>query len=81
MGGVSTVTIKGQVTIPVAIRESLGLKPRERVVFVKEGNRIYLKPIKSFLEMGGSLPSKRRFVINSMKRAARGYVVQRHKSS
>lgn len=30
----ATVTSKGQVTIPVAIRRALGMEPRDRVVFI-----------------------------------------------
>lgn len=81
MTAVSTMTIKGQVTIPVAIREELGLAPREMVVFVKEGKRVYFEPIKSFLEMGGSLRSRRRFSLTEMKKTAQKYVAQRHQSS
>jgi antitoxin PrlF len=32
----TTVTVKGQVTIPKAIRDALGVKPGDRVVFVQQ---------------------------------------------
>ena len=41
----STLTSKGQTTIPKAIREYLDLKPGDRIDFVTEGDRVYLKPI------------------------------------
>ncbi len=34
----TTLTRKGQVTIPVEIRSRLGLKPRDKVVFELEGD-------------------------------------------
>jgi AbrB family looped-hinge helix DNA binding protein len=36
---VSTVTSKGQVTIPLAIRKVLGIHPGTRLEFVAEGNQ------------------------------------------
>jgi AbrB family looped-hinge helix DNA binding protein len=36
------VTTKGQVTIPLAIREKLGIQPASEVDFVEEGGRVYL---------------------------------------
>jgi len=40
----STMTVKGQVTIPKAIRDKLGLKPGQQVEFVEIGDRIELRP-------------------------------------
>lgn len=34
----ATVTVKGQVTIPKAIREVLGVRPGDRVVFLRQGD-------------------------------------------
>ena len=45
-----TVTQKGQVTIPLAVRRLLGIKPNDRVAFrVKEG-RVELLPAQISLE-------------------------------
>lgn len=33
MTNTTTITSKGQVTIPIRIRRALGLKPRDRVIF------------------------------------------------
>lgn len=45
----SSVSPKGQVTIPQPIRERLGIKPRDRVVFRLEGNAVRIEPVKSWL--------------------------------
>lgn len=37
------VTVKGQVTIPIQIREKLGITPNSEVDFVEEGGRVYIK--------------------------------------
>lgn len=39
----SSVTTKGQVTIPIELREKLGIKPGDRVGFVTEGKRVLLQ--------------------------------------
>ncbi|MBC7318841.1 AbrB/MazE/SpoVT family DNA-binding domain-containing protein, partial [Candidatus Bipolaricaulota bacterium] len=45
----SKVTTKGQATIPKEIRELLGLKPGDRVMFLKRGDEIVLYPVKGTL--------------------------------
>lgn len=46
----SAVTTKGQVTIPVELREKLGIKPGDRVGFVDEGGRIVLQRQETAIE-------------------------------
>ena len=36
------VTVKGQVTIPLHIREKLGITPATEVDFLEEGDRVFL---------------------------------------
>ncbi len=48
----TTVTQKGQVTIPVEIRSRLGLKPRDKVVFEMEGETVRLRPLASKILRG-----------------------------
>ncbi len=43
----TTITQKGQVTIPAEIRSRLGLKPRDRVRFEVQGNVVTLRPAPS----------------------------------
>lgn len=39
----STITSKGQTTIPAEIRDMLGLKPGDKVRYVTHGSRVYLR--------------------------------------
>ncbi len=39
------VSTKGQVTIPLALREKTGIVPGSEVEFVEEGRRVYLRKI------------------------------------
>lgn len=41
-----TITPKGQVTIPVSLREELNLKPGDRVIYEKSSGGILVKPAK-----------------------------------
>lgn len=41
----TTVSTKGQLVIPVQIRESLGIEPGTRVAIRQEGMRLILEPI------------------------------------
>jgi AbrB family looped-hinge helix DNA binding protein len=46
----SSVTTKGQVTIPIDLREKLGIKPGDRVSFVDGGDRIVLQRLETAIE-------------------------------
>lgn len=57
----STLTSKGQVTIPKEIREVLGLKEHDRVNFVKRGGDVLIKPVKGdIFGLRGSVKPKNR---------------------
>jgi antitoxin PrlF len=43
VGRITTITSKGQVTIPKAVRDALGLKPADRVEFVVEDGTARLR--------------------------------------
>jgi len=47
---VTTITKKGQVTIPAEIRRILGFKAKDKVAFSIEGNVVRLAPAKYNLE-------------------------------
>lgn len=49
------VTSKGQVTVPKAVRDALGIKEGDEVTFRVEGNRAVLALTPDFLELAGSI--------------------------
>ena len=52
----STITRKGQVTIPKTIRDRLGVKEGEKVLFVMRGEEVVLKVVKgTILDLRGSV--------------------------
>ena len=46
----SSVSEKGQVTIPKEMREALGVKPKDKVAFKLDGNEIKVVPVGSPVE-------------------------------
>lgn len=57
----STMTRKGQVTIPKEIRDKLGLTEGDRVFFVPRGDEIVLKVLRgNILDLRGSVRPKKR---------------------
>jgi len=68
----STITSKGQITIPKAVRDALKVKEGDQVVFVFEGDRAYLYPIrrKSLTELRGVFQDRRPFPGREVERAA-----------
>jgi AbrB family looped-hinge helix DNA binding protein len=49
------VTSKGQVTVPKAVREALGINDGDEVIFRVEGNRAVLARTVDFLSLAGSI--------------------------
>lgn len=55
MDAVAKLTSKGQVTVPKAVRDALGLEEGDQVVFHVEGNRAVLARTPDFLSLAGSM--------------------------
>lgn len=55
----TTLTQKGQVTIPESVRRALNLKPRDRVLIALDGDRAVLIPLRqrSLSQLRGALPA------------------------
>lgn len=52
----ATVTAKGQITLPKGLRDALGLKAGDKVLFRVHKDRAVLAKVPSFLELAGSVP-------------------------
>ena len=51
----STVTSKGQITIPKTMRDTLRIRAKDKVDFTLEEGRIVLKPVTTLRELRGSV--------------------------
>jgi AbrB family looped-hinge helix DNA binding protein len=58
----STITTKGQVTIPIEVRRLLGVKSRDRVAFIVQGEKVELRKTESVVaRTAGALRGNRSF--------------------
>ena len=77
----SAITVKGQATIPKAIREHLRLKPGDRVkFFVHPDGSVVLLPKRPSAALRGMLKTRRTVSIEDMNEAvARGAIARARK--
>lgn len=71
----ATVTQKGQVTIPLNIRNFLGLKPYSRVGFSRINNRVVLESTPDIMDLAGFIKAPKG--VNAIK--AREYMQTHYK--
>jgi antitoxin PrlF len=55
MDAAAKLTSKGQVTVPKAVRDALGLKEGDEIIFRVEGNRAVLARTPDFLTLAGTV--------------------------
>ncbi|MBI2913421.1 MAG: hypothetical protein HYY03_05825 [Chloroflexi bacterium] len=67
------MTQRGQVTVPAEVRRLLGLKPRDKVAFEIEDDKVQLLPARFTLEsaFGSVKPATRTREFKAISRAAR----------
>ena len=70
---VTTMTQRGQVTVPAEVRRLLGLKPRDKVAFEIADDQVRLVPARFTLEsaFGSVKPATRTSQFKAISRAAR----------
>jgi AbrB family looped-hinge helix DNA binding protein len=56
MDVLATVTSKGQITVPKAIRDALGIEAGDRVAFRVDGDRVLMARTPDFLDLAGTIP-------------------------
>ena len=76
MDTAARVTSKGQVTIPKAVRDALGIRLGDEVVFRVEGRRAVLARTPDFLDLAGTVA-----VPAAKRNAAWDEVVRKARSS
>lgn len=81
MDAAARVTSKGQVTVPKAVREALGIKEGDELVFRVEGNRAVLARTAGFISLAGSVhvpPARRNAAWDDVIRKTRAARAPKH---
>ncbi|HZM04601.1 MAG TPA: type II toxin-antitoxin system PrlF family antitoxin [Candidatus Saccharimonadales bacterium] len=76
---ISTLTDKGQTTVPQEIRDALKVKPRQRLTWsLRDDGTAVVRPQPSALKLFGSLKSSKKFPGRAAEQAAVVQSVGRH---
>lgn len=75
----STVTSKGQVTIPKPIRDALGIGPNDRIAFIRKGESVLLQPLRTLKTFRGAVKSKGPVTFSTERSLAKKAVAKRVK--
>lgn len=81
MNGFSTLTQKGQVSIPKSIRDYFDLKPFDKVRFEIQYGKIVAEPVLSINDMLGIVPTKKTLSKNEYKTEIRKHVLKKYDRS
>jgi len=81
MDTISTITERGQVVIPVAIRQHLGLKPSDKLFFQLDDGKIIAQPLLSIQQAMGVIKTHKRHTKKEYKKAILKAVAQKHQKS
>jgi len=74
----STITAKGQVTIPKEIRKTLRLKTADRLLFLQEKGRVILYPIKgNILNVYATIKQKKPLDFKNLRKKTKEEVSKR----
>ena len=74
---IATVTSKGQVTIPKAIRKIMGIHPNDKIDFALENNHVILRPLKTLKDLRGSVASVDKTDLKKQRKVVREAVGKR----
>jgi len=75
----STVTAKGQVTIPKSIRDAIGIIPNDRVAFIRKGELVYIQALKTIKSFRGAVKKNASASFESERAQAKAAVAERVK--
>lgn len=75
----TSVTQKGQATIPAPIRKRLGINPKTKIVFELRGNNeASIRPVTDFFSLKGSVKTKKPFDLDAMEKAIEDDIIKKY---
>jgi len=70
----TTVSSKGQITLPSDVRNKLDIKPKDKIEIVIKGEEIILRSVPSFRGLRGTISAKRGSARKAMEAAVSKHV-------
>ncbi len=74
-----TLSSKGQITIPIKIRNMLGVEAKDKLELLVRGKEVVIQPVKSFREFRGSVVPKKGDARKTVKKAVAKHVLDMDK--
>lgn len=74
MQDIVSITSQGQLTIPVAIRQSFGIKGSAKAVIKRDGDVIIVEPRNDFWSLEGILASEIRLSDKQLREARKSFL-------
>lgn len=74
----TTLTQKGQATIPAEIRQFLGIKPYEKIIFIKKNSEVILKSAKNFFDLKGSIRTRKKYSDTKTNRIINQFIAKEY---
>ncbi len=75
----TTISSKGQITLPSVIRKALDIKPNDKVEITLRDKEIVMKRVPSFRKLRGSIPGKKGSSEQSLEGAISRHVLGKDK--
>ena len=74
----TTITQKGQATIPIHIRRKLRVKAGEKVIFEEREDEVVVKAVPDFLSLMGTLKMNKKYDKQKVDTAVGRYISKQH---
>lgn len=75
---ITTVTQKGQVTIPLYFREMFGIKSGGKILFEEKDGVLELRPAPDFFSFRGALVSSKKYDKEVVKKTVGKYLAEKN---
>ncbi|MBI4130826.1 AbrB/MazE/SpoVT family DNA-binding domain-containing protein [Candidatus Roizmanbacteria bacterium] len=76
MEHITTVTQKGQITIPIHFRKKMNIRTGTKINFVEAGGRIVLAPVPDLLMLRGFFKTNKKYNKKAIEKVVNAYKIK-----